>query len=118
MAGCTKDFDELNIDPNKLEIVAPGTLVTPTVYGMATYFTVRSNDFTWEIMQDGLANPSAANGIHRYYFTEQSGDGTWNNCYRYLRNIREMGRQLSMATRNCRCMKPWRRPLKPILLVF
>lgn len=90
MAGCTKDFDELNIDPNKLEIVAPGTLVTPTVYGMATYFTVRSNDFTWEIMQDGLANPSAANGIHRYYFTEQSGDGTWNNCYRYLRNIREM----------------------------
>lgn len=90
LTGCTKDFDEINNNPNKLEFVAPGTLVTPTVYGMATYFTVRSNDFTWEIMQDGLANPSAANGIHRYYFTEQSGDGTWNNCYRYLRNIREM----------------------------
>src|SRR5690606_6487981 len=56
----------------------------------STYFTVRSNDFTWEIMQTGLANPSVANGVHRYYFTETSGDGTWNTCYRYLRNIREM----------------------------
>ncbi len=90
MASCTKDFTEINTNPNKLETVAPGTLVTPTVYGMATYFTVRSNDFTWEIMQDGLSNPSAANGVHRYYFTEQSGDGTWNNCYKFLRNIREM----------------------------
>lgn len=90
MTGCTKNFDELNTDPNRIERVTPSSLVTPTVYGMSTYFTVRSNDFTWEIMQTGLANPSAANGVHRYYLTEQSGDGTWNTCYRYLRNIREM----------------------------
>src|SRR5690554_4004470 len=88
--GCTKDFDDKNTNPNYIEQVTPGALLTPMVYRFSTYFTVRSNDFTWEIMQDGLANPSAANGIHRYYFTEQSGDGTWNNCYRYLRNIREM----------------------------
>lgn len=90
LTSCTKNFDDLNTDPNKLEIVAPGTLVTPTVYGMSTYFTTRSNSFTWEIMQDGLSNPSAANGVHRYYFTENSGDGTWNNCYRFLRNVREL----------------------------
>lgn len=90
LVSCTKNFDELNTDPNKIEQVTPGSLITPTVYGMSTYFTVRSNDFTWEIMQTGLANPSAANGIHRYYFTEQSGDGTWNTSYAYLRNIREM----------------------------
>lgn len=90
LQGCTKNFDEINIDPNKVENVTPSALITPTVYGMSTYFTVRSNDFTWEIMQTGLANPSAANGVHRYYFTETSGDGTWNTCYRYLRNIREM----------------------------
>lgn len=90
LQGCTKNFDEINTDPNKVENVTPSALITPTVYGMSTYFTVRSNDFTWEIMQTGLANPSAANGVHRYYFTETSGDGTWNTCYRYLRNIREM----------------------------
>lgn len=90
LQGCTKNFDEINTDPNKVENVTPSALITPTVYGMSTYFTLRSNDFTWEIMQTGLANPSAANGVHRYYFTETSGDGTWNTCYRYLRNIREM----------------------------
>jgi len=90
LQGCTKNFDEINTDPNKVENVTPSALITPTVYGMSTYFTVRSNDFTWEIMQTGLANPSVANGVHRYYFTETSGDGTWNTCYRYLRNIREM----------------------------
>ncbi|MGJ1409487.1 SusD/RagB family nutrient-binding outer membrane lipoprotein [Sphingobacterium thalpophilum] len=90
LQGCTKNFDEINTDPNKVENVTPSALITPTVYGMSTYFTVRSNDFTWEIMQTGLANPSVANGVHRYYLTETSGDGTWNTCYRYLRNIREM----------------------------
>lgn len=88
--SCTDKFDELNTDPNRIEMVMPSSLVTPTVYGMSTYFTLRSNDFTWEIMQTGLSNPSAANGVHRYYFTETSGNGTWTTCYRYLRNIREM----------------------------
>ncbi|MBE8721950.1 SusD/RagB family nutrient-binding outer membrane lipoprotein [Sphingobacterium pedocola] len=90
LGSCTKGFDELNTNPNDIEKVTPGSLLTPTVYRMSTYFTVRSNDFTWEIMQTGLSNPSVANGVHRYYFTEQSGDGTWNACYSYLRNIQEM----------------------------
>lgn len=90
ISGCTKKFDQVNTNPNKIENVTPGSLVTPTIYGMSTYFTVRSNDFTWEIMQDGLANPSVANGVHRYYLTESSGNGTWNTCYKYLRNVREM----------------------------
>lgn len=90
MGGCTKNFDEMNTNPNYIEQVTPGSLLTPMVYRFSTYFTVRSNDFTWEIMQTGLANPSAANGIHRYYFTETSGNGTWNALYGYLRSIREM----------------------------
>lgn len=88
--ACTKDFDALNINPNKIDKVTPGSLVTPTVYGMAKYFTVRSYGFTWELMQVGLTNPSIANGIHRYDVTENSGNGTWNTCYKYLRNVREM----------------------------
>lgn len=90
LGGCTKDFDDKNTNPNYIEQVTPGALLTPMVYRFSTYFTVRSNDFTWEIMQTGLANPSAANGIHRYYFTESTGNGTWNALYGYLRSIREM----------------------------
>jgi len=90
MGACTKDFEELNTNPNLIEKVTPGSLVTPTVYGMSTYFTVRSNDFTWELMQVGLSNPSVAMGAHRYDISESAGNGTWNTAYRYLRNIREM----------------------------
>jgi hypothetical protein len=90
LGACTKDFEELNTNPNLIEKVTPGSLVTPTVFGMADYFTVRSNDFTWELMQVGLANPSVALGIHRYDISESAGNGTWNTAYRYLRNIREM----------------------------
>ena len=90
MPSCTKNFEALNIDPNRIDKVTPGSLLTPTIYGMSTYFTVRSYDFTWQIMQVGLPNPSAALGVHRYDITETAGNGTWNTCYRWLRNIREM----------------------------
>ncbi|WP_197086467.1 hypothetical protein [Sphingobacterium sp. IITKGP-BTPF85] len=33
LVSCTKNFDELNTDPNKIEQVTPGSLITPTVYG-------------------------------------------------------------------------------------
>lgn len=90
LASCTKNFEELNTNPNLIEKVTPGSLVTPTVYGMSTYFTVRSYDFTWQMMQVGIPNPSITSGIHRYDVQESAGNGTWNNCYKYLRNIREM----------------------------
>ena len=88
--SCTKNFEEINTDPNLIDKVTPGSLLTPTIYGMSTYFTVRSYDFTWQIMQVGLPHPSAALGVHRYEITETAGNGTWNTCYRWLRNIREM----------------------------
>lgn len=91
--SCTKGFEELNIDPNRIDKVTPGSLLTPTIYDMSNYFTVRSYDFTWEIMQVGLSYGSfqgSTGGVHRYEITENSGNGTWNNCYRALRNLNEM----------------------------
>lgn len=90
LGACTKDFEELNTNPNLIEKVTPGSLVTPTIYGMSTYFSVRSYDFTWQMMQVGLPNPSVALGAHRYDISESAGNGTWNAAYKYLRNIREM----------------------------
>ena len=90
LSSCTKDFEELNTNPNLSEKVTPGSLVTPTIYGMSDYFTVRSYDFTWQLMQVGLPNPSIALGVHRYDVSESAGNGTWNTAYEYLRNVREM----------------------------
>lgn len=90
LSSCTKDFEDLNTNPNLIEKVTPGSLLTPTIYGMSNYFTVRSYDFTWQMMQVGLPNPSVQLGAHRYDISESAGNGTWNTTYRYLRNVREM----------------------------
>ncbi|WEK34553.1 MAG: SusD/RagB family nutrient-binding outer membrane lipoprotein [Candidatus Pseudobacter hemicellulosilyticus] len=92
-SSCDKDFEELNTDPNRIDKVTPGSLLTPVIYNMSTYFTVRSYDFTWEIMQVGLgfgAYQGSTGGVHRYEVTESAGNGTWNTCYKWLRNVREM----------------------------
>jgi hypothetical protein len=88
--SCTTGFEELNTDPNRIDQVTPGSLLTPIIYGMSDYFTVRSHEFTGQIMQTNLPNPSVANGVHRYDVTESAGNGTWSTCYTWLRNVREM----------------------------
>jgi len=90
LGSCNKGFEELNTDPNRIEKVTPGSMLSPVIYGMSTYFTVRSYNFTWQIMQVGLPNPSAANGVHRYDVNESAGNGTWNTGYQWLRNLKEM----------------------------
>ncbi|WP_134090102.1 SusD/RagB family nutrient-binding outer membrane lipoprotein [Olivibacter sp. XZL3] len=89
-SACTKDFEEINVDPNKLEVVSPGSMLTPVIYNMSTYFTSQSYNFDWQLMQVCIPHPSVSNGIHRYDLNENSGNGTWNTCYTWLANIREM----------------------------
>ncbi|PMD90131.1 SusD/RagB family nutrient-binding outer membrane lipoprotein [Siphonobacter sp. BAB-5405] len=90
--ACTTGFEELNTDPNRIDRVTPGSLVTPIVYGMSTYFTVRNSDFTNQLMQVSLpyAQNSEGYGVHHYNVSETAGNGTWNTCYTWLRNVREM----------------------------
>lgn len=83
-------FEEMNTDPNNIDRVVPGSLITPLIYDMATYGTNRSYDFTWQLMQVGFPYPSTAVGVHRYDITPTAGNGTWNRCYTWLRSIKEI----------------------------
>ncbi|GAA4441682.1 SusD/RagB family nutrient-binding outer membrane lipoprotein [Pontibacter saemangeumensis] len=88
--SCTDDFEEVNLDPNRIERISPGTLLNPILYEMASFNTSRSNAFTFEIMQVALPFPSASGGEHRYDIGENAGSSTWNTYYRWLTNIKEM----------------------------
>lgn len=90
MVGCTKDFAEINTDPNKIEKISPGTLLNPIIYEVTSFNTERADDFTFDIMQVQLPFPSVAGGIHRYDVSEAAGNSTWNTYYRWLNNIKEM----------------------------
>ncbi|AKD03291.1 SusD/RagB family nutrient-binding outer membrane lipoprotein [Pontibacter korlensis] len=88
--SCTDDFEEINLDPNRIEKISPGTLLNPIIYEVASFNTSRSNAFTFEIMQVSLPFPSPSGGEHRYDVGDGAGNSTWNTYYRWLTNIKEM----------------------------
>lgn len=90
MLSCTKDFEETNTDPNRIDQISPGTLLNPVIYGMATYNMQRADDITFNLMQVMLPFPSVSGGIHRYDMSDNVGNGTWNTSYRWITNIKEM----------------------------
>ena len=89
-SGCTKDFQEVNTDPNKVEKISPGTLLNPIIYEVAAFNTSRADAFTFDIMQVALPFPSVAGGVHRYDLSESAGNSTWNTYYRWISNVKEM----------------------------
>ncbi len=88
--SCTKDFETINTDPNRIDQISPGTLLNPVIYTVASYNMQRANDITFNLMQVALPYPSATGGLHRYDIAENAGNGTWNTYYLWLNNVREM----------------------------
>ncbi len=89
-AGCTKNFEEINSDPNRIDRISPGTLLNPVIYGMASYNMLRYDDITANLMQVSLPFPSVSGGVHRYELSENIGNGIWNTSYQWLNNVKEM----------------------------
>jgi Starch-binding associating with outer membrane len=90
VAACTDKLEELNVDPNRIERISPGTLLNPIVYELGSFNTGRADGFTFDIMQVALPFPSVSGGVHRYVVSESAGNSTWTTYYRWLANIREM----------------------------
>ncbi|MES2776394.1 MAG: SusD/RagB family nutrient-binding outer membrane lipoprotein [Bacteroidota bacterium] len=88
--SCTKNFEEINTDPNRIDAISPGTLLNPIIFNVAGYNMLRSDDITFNLMQMVLPYPSASGGLHRYDIAENAGNGTWNTYYLWLNNIKEM----------------------------
>jgi hypothetical protein len=90
MFSCTKDFKEINTDPNRIDQISPGTLLNPIIYEVAAFNMLQADNITFDLMQVMLNFPSPSGGIHRYDLTENTGSSTWNTYYRWLKNIKEM----------------------------
>ncbi len=90
LLSCTKDFEEINTDPNRIEQISPGTLLNPIIYEVASFNMEQADNITFDLMQVMLPFPSATGGIHRYDITENLGSSTWNTYYRWLKNVKEM----------------------------
>jgi hypothetical protein len=90
MASCTKNFEQINTDPNRVNKISPGTLLNPIIYEVSSFNMRQADNFTFNLMQDMLPFPSVSGGVHRYDVTENAGNSTWTTYYRWLTNVKEM----------------------------
>jgi hypothetical protein len=88
--SCTKNFEEINSDPNRLSEIGPSTLLNPLLYDIANVYAKRSYHNTFALMQVMVPYPSASGGLHRYDLNEGHSNSMWNNSYQWLVNLREM----------------------------
>lgn len=90
IVSCTNDFAEINEDPNRINEISPGTLINPIIYGLAAHNANRSASITFDLMQVSVPFPSVSGGLHRYDVSQNIGNSSWYNYYKWLNNIKEM----------------------------
>lgn len=88
--SCGRSLDEVNIDESRISEPVASKLLVPIEYNMAAVNYMRANDFTFDIMQVSLDFPNEGNSLSRYYITENTGSGFWNNSYKWLKQIKDM----------------------------
>lgn len=85
LISCTKNFEELNTDPNRPKSVTPGVMLGQMQYRIVNSSIGSARSFTHELMQVDAPRSSNSGGVHRYYIT--AGTGVWNSFYTYLTDI-------------------------------
>ncbi|TXE07926.1 SusD/RagB family nutrient-binding outer membrane lipoprotein [Gelidibacter salicanalis] len=90
LTSCTNNFAETNEDPNRINEISPGTLINPIIYGLATHNVNRSASITFDLMQVSVPFPSVSGGLHRYDVSQNIGNSSWYNYYKWLNNIKQM----------------------------
>ncbi len=81
VTGCTNDFEEINTDPNKMNVgeLQPYGMFEQLFYGMAStqnYYSYYWND---ELVQFTACTPMTAQERHRYKITDNQWNSLWSN---------------------------------------
>lgn len=89
IASCTKDFKELNTDPNRPQEITPGVMLGQLQYRIVNSSIGAARNFTHELMQvDAPRVSTGGGGLHRYQVNP--GAGVWGNFYSYMTDIQDI----------------------------
>lgn len=87
--SCSKNFEELNTDPNRPKEITPGVMLGQLQYRIVNSNVQSARDFTHELMQvDAPRASTGGAGLHRYVVNP--GVGVWSNFYTYLTDIEDI----------------------------
>lgn len=86
--SCTKNFEELNTDPNRPKDVNPGVMLGQLQYRIINSSIGAARNFTHELMQVDAPRSSSKDGVHRYVINP--GAGVWSGFYANLTDIEDI----------------------------
>lgn len=88
--SCTKDFEEVNTDPNRPKEIYPGAILGQLQYKFVNTSISGARNFSHEVMQVSAPRSSTNNGLHRYQVTETAGSGLWTSFYSYMTDVNDL----------------------------
>ncbi len=89
LVSCTKNFEELNTDPNRPKEITPGVMLGQLQYQIVNTSINAARNFTHELMQmDAPRSSAGGTGLHRYVVNP--GAGVWTSYYTYLTDIEDI----------------------------
>src|SRR5690606_34978301 len=88
--ACTKNFPELNTNPNTSEKVLPQNLLERALIETVGSNMLRSRTITNELMQVTVNPLVEVDRIFRYDIRPNVSDAPWNAWYTQLTNIKDM----------------------------
>ncbi|ANE49480.1 SusD/RagB family nutrient-binding outer membrane lipoprotein [Flavisolibacter tropicus] len=90
LTSCTKDFQEINTDPNDIPAALPQQLLAPALVGTLTYNMTRNRNFNNELMQVSVNMSDADGQVFRYDFRATLSDYLYNGLYSELTNFKDI----------------------------
>ncbi|HEY0611994.1 MAG TPA: SusD/RagB family nutrient-binding outer membrane lipoprotein [Chitinophaga sp.] len=88
--SCTKNFQEINTDPNNTPYALPQQLLAPALVGVMTYNQVRNRTFNNELMQVTVDVSDAEGKVFRYDYRSTWSDYLYNGWYAELTNFKDI----------------------------
>jgi len=89
LSSCTKDFEEVNTNPNTLPETRPELLLESAIYAVRNANQTREHRLVHEMMQVHVTIVNS-DEIHRYLIRPSESDYMWNVWYTQLTNIKDV----------------------------
>jgi len=90
LSSCTKDFQEINTNPNGIPNPMPQQLLAPALVGTLTFNMLRNRNFNNELMQVTVNMSDAEGQVFRYDFRSNWSDYLYNGLYAELTNFKDI----------------------------
>ena len=90
LSSCTKDFKEINTDPNSVSTATPQQLLAPALVNTLGYNMLRNRNFNNELMQVTVNINDGEGQVFRYDYRPNLSDYLWNGWYSELTNFKDI----------------------------